>query len=72
MVALLKEEREGYEMHKDAIEAAFKEGIVSGARQEKMLTVMTMHGLSISIETIALCTRLTVDEVKEILTKNWQ
>jgi len=48
------------------------EGVNQGIRQEKVSTVLTMHGLAFSIETIALVTRLTSEEIEAIILENWR
>ncbi|MCG7345883.1 hypothetical protein MHZ92_17360 [Sporosarcina sp. ACRSL] len=56
----------------DELEEARLKGVHQGIQQEKVSTVLTMHGLAFSKEKIALATRLTTDEVEEIIEENWQ
>lgn len=56
---------------KGELEEARLKGLNQGIRQEKVSTVLTMHGLSFSKETIASATRLTVEEVETIILENW-
>lgn len=49
-----------------------EEARLKGIRQEKVSTVLTMHGLAFSTETIALVTRLTTEEIEAIILENWR
>ncbi|MCM3744631.1 hypothetical protein M3193_10785 [Sporosarcina luteola] len=57
---------------KDELEEARLNGVKQGIRQEKVSTVLTMHGLAFSIEKIALVTRLSPEETEAILLENWR
>ena len=57
---------------KEKLEEARLKGLNQGIRQEKVSTVLTMHGLAFSTETIALVTRLTTNEIEAIILENWQ
>lgn len=52
-------------------EEARLNGLNQGIRQEKVSTVLTMHGLAFSTETIALVTRLSTEEIEAIILENW-
>ena len=54
------------------LEEARLKGVEQGVRQEKISTVLTMHGMAFSIETIALVTRLTTEEIDAIILENWR
>ena len=57
---------------KEELEEARLEGLNQGVRQEKVSTVLTMHGMAFSTETIALVTRLTTEEIEAIISENWR
>ena len=57
---------------KEELEEARLKGLDQGIRQEKVSTVLTMHGMDFSIEKIALVTRLTTEEIEAIISENWQ
>lgn len=56
----------------EELEEAHLKGVEQGVQQEKVSTVLTMHGMAFSIETIALVTRLTEEEVDVIIMENWR
>lgn len=56
---------------KEELEEARLEGVNQGIRQEKVSTVLTMHGLAFSTDKIALVTRLTTEEVEAVIMENW-
>ena len=56
----------------EELEEARLKGVEQGVRQEKVSTVLTMHGMAFSIETIALVTRLTAEEIDAIIVENWR
>ena len=57
---------------KGELEEARLKGLEQGIRQEKVSTVLTMHGMDFSIENIAFVTRLSVGEVDAIISENWR
>lgn len=57
---------------KEKLEEARLKGLNQGIRQEKVSTVLTMHGLAFSIETIVKSTRLTTEEIEAIILENWR
>lgn len=60
------------QIRKEELEEARLEGLNQGIRQEKVSTVLTMHGLAFSTETIALVTRLETNEIEIIVAENWK
>jgi predicted transposase YdaD len=56
----------------EELEEARLKGLNQGIRQEKVSTVLTMHGMAFSIEKIAMVTRLTTEEVDAIILENWR
>lgn len=60
------------QIRKEELEEARLKGLNQGIQQEKVSTVLTMHGLAFSTDKIALVTRLTTEEIKAIITENWR
>ena len=67
-----EEERIQSSIIKEERRNSFSEGIVQGKAQTKKEMVLNMHNKNISLDIIAECANLTIEEVKEIIDNNNQ